>query len=127
MHEEGHPCRRMTDAGEIQTRARWAIEKKAGTVKEELHKNDEASFSKLSNEREKKEIDRDEKTTKKIQNGIFGESKQSQTLSGTERRKSEVLSAVALDLARDEEEELGRRMRRGLTSYWFVTVLSSSR
>ena len=102
MHEEGHPCRWMTDAGEIQTRARWAIEKKAGTIKEErrgieaiadargglpesmddrcgrnpnksaqghrkkagtikeeLHKNDEASFSKLSNEREKKEIDRD--------------------------------------------------------------------
>ena len=37
-------------------------------------RNDEASFSKLSNEREKKEIDRDEKTTKKFQNGIFGES-----------------------------------------------------
>ena len=100
MHEEGHPCRWMTDAGEIQTRARWAIEKKAGTVKEELHKNDEASFSKLSNEREKKEIDRDEKTTKKFQNGIFGESKQSQTLSGTERRKSEVRSAFASDMTR---------------------------
>ena len=41
MHEEGHPCRRMTDAGEIQTRARWAIEKKAGTVKEELHNLEE--------------------------------------------------------------------------------------
>ena len=59
MHEEGHPSRWMTDADEIQTRARRAIEKKAGTIKEELHKNDEASFSKLSNEREKKEIDRD--------------------------------------------------------------------
>ena len=86
----------MIDAGDIQTRARWAIEKKAGTIKEErrgieaiadargglpesmddrcgrnpnksaqghrkkagtikeeLHKNDEASFSKLSNKGEK--------------------------------------------------------------------------
>ena len=106
MHEEGHPCRWMTDAGEIQTRARWAIEKKAGTIKEELHKNDEASFSKLSNEREKKEIDRDEKTTKKFQNGIFGESKQSQTLSGTERRKSDRLAAIS------------RRMTRGMRRSW---------
>ena len=53
MHEEGHPSRWMTDADEIQARARWAIEKKAGTIKEELHKNDEVSFSKLSNKGEK--------------------------------------------------------------------------
>ena len=64
MHEEGHPSRWMTDAGKIQARARWAIAKKAGTIEEELQKrNNEAS--KLSNEREKKEIDRDEEKRRK--------------------------------------------------------------